>query len=86
MLGPVVGPIGRVVTGGRVWEGFGVDPYLAGALAYETVQGTQSVGVGTSTKVSTESITLLTEAALHCKRAREQPESRGRHRGCVQQH
>ena len=52
MLGPVVGPIGRVVTGGRVWEGFGVDPYLAGQLASRTVRGTQSMGVGTSTKVS----------------------------------
>ncbi|RYP28561.1 hypothetical protein DL767_007167 [Monosporascus sp. MG133] len=49
-LGPVVGPLGRVVTGGRNWEGFAADPYLCGALAYETVLGIQSQGVITSTK------------------------------------
>ncbi|KAH8195297.1 hypothetical protein TruAng_010546 [Truncatella angustata] len=49
-LGPVVGPVGRVVTGGRNWEGFSVDPYLCGVLASETVSGIQSVGVITSTK------------------------------------
>ncbi|KAI1270152.1 beta-glucosidase M [Xylariaceae sp. FL1019] len=49
-LGPVVGPIGRVVRGGRNWEGFSVDPYLCGALAAETVIGVQSQGVITSTK------------------------------------
>lgn len=53
-LGPVVGPIGRVVRGGRNWEGFALDPYLCGALAYETVLGIQSTGVATSTKVSIE--------------------------------
>lgn len=51
LLGPVVGPVGRVVFGGRNWEGFGADPYLAGALAYETVDGVQDQGVITSTKV-----------------------------------
>lgn len=25
LLGPVVGPVGRVVEGGRNWEGFSVD-------------------------------------------------------------
>ncbi|KAK9797888.1 putative Beta-glucosidase [Seiridium cardinale] len=49
-LGPVVGPLGRIASGGRNWEGFSNDPYLAGALAYDTVQGMQSVGVTTSTK------------------------------------
>ncbi|CAK7275417.1 hypothetical protein SEPCBS57363_006671, partial [Sporothrix epigloea] len=50
ILGPVVGPIGRTQLGGRVWEGLSVDPYLAGELVYETVKGSQSVGVITSTK------------------------------------
>ncbi|KAK9855329.1 hypothetical protein MYU51_002765 [Penicillium brevicompactum] len=50
LLGPVVGPLGRVVEGGRNWEGFSTDPYLTGALAYETVVGVQSSGVGASTK------------------------------------
>ncbi|KAI0515057.1 glycoside hydrolase superfamily [Xylaria bambusicola] len=50
LLGPVVGPLGRIASSGRNWEGFSNDPYLCGALAYETVQGTQSTGVITSTK------------------------------------
>ncbi|RHZ62505.1 hypothetical protein CDV55_104438 [Aspergillus turcosus] len=50
ILGPVVGPLGRVAEGGRNWEGFSNDPYLSGALVYETVHGAQSVGVGTCTK------------------------------------
>lgn len=50
-LGPVVGPLGRVVKGGRNWEGFSPDPYLTGMLVSETVSGIQSQGVITSTKV-----------------------------------
>ncbi|KAL2268706.1 hypothetical protein VTJ83DRAFT_3552 [Remersonia thermophila] len=50
LLGPAVGPLGRVVLNGRNWEGFSSDPYLAGVLAYETVSAVQSVGVITSTK------------------------------------
>ncbi|KAI1636846.1 glycoside hydrolase superfamily [Biscogniauxia mediterranea] len=49
-LGPVVGPLGRIASSGRNWEGFSNDPYLCGALASETVKGMQSVGVATSTK------------------------------------
>ncbi|KAI1075408.1 glycoside hydrolase superfamily [Whalleya microplaca] len=50
LLGPVVGPIGRVVKGGRNWEGFSIDPYLSGVLVHETISGTQSAGVITTTK------------------------------------
>ncbi|KAK3377960.1 beta-glucosidase [Podospora didyma] len=50
LLGPVVGPVGRVVLSGRNWEGFSVDPYLAGKIVFETVQAVQSVGVMASTK------------------------------------
>ncbi|OAA59049.1 beta-glucosidase [Niveomyces insectorum RCEF 264] len=50
MLGPVVGPAGRTVRSGRYWEGLSVDPYLAGALVYESVTGAQQAGVITSTK------------------------------------
>ncbi|KAI0104006.1 glycoside hydrolase superfamily [Nemania sp. FL0031] len=49
-LGPVVGPLGRIASSGRNWEGFSNDPYLCGALAYQTVKGIQSTGVITSTK------------------------------------
>jgi beta-glucosidase len=49
-LGPVVGPLGRVALGGRNWEGISNDPYLGGALVYETISGIQSNGVITSTK------------------------------------
>jgi len=30
-LAPVAGPLGRAPAAGRNWEGFGADPYLAGA-------------------------------------------------------
>jgi beta-glucosidase len=54
MLGPVVGPLGRVARGGRNWEGFSADPYLSGVLASETIQGVQAKGVITSVKVCFE--------------------------------
>ncbi|KAK0652300.1 glycosyl hydrolase family 3 N terminal domain-containing protein [Cercophora newfieldiana] len=50
LLGPVVGPAGRVVLSGRNWEGFSIDPYLAGQLVSETVTAVQAAGVITSTK------------------------------------
>lgn len=50
-LGPVVGPVGRIAVDGRYWEGFALDPYLSGQLAYETVAGVQSQGIITSVKV-----------------------------------
>ncbi|KAI5369394.1 putative glycoside hydrolase, family 3, glycoside hydrolase family 3 domain, immunoglobulin [Septoria linicola] len=40
-LAPVVGPLGRVVSGGRNWEGFTNDPYLAGQLVDPAVRGLQ---------------------------------------------
>ena len=51
ILGPVVGPMGRTVVSGRIWEGFGPDPYLSGAIAADTISGLQSRGVGACTKV-----------------------------------
>lgn len=35
----------RVPEGGRNYEGFGADPYLAGEVAYETIVGMQSQGL-----------------------------------------
>lgn len=52
LLGPSIGPMGRVVSGGRNWESFSVDPYLTGALVHETVRGVQEQGVLTSVKVN----------------------------------
>lgn len=40
-LGPVAGPLGRIAKGGRNWEGFSNDPYLAGELINPTVSGIQ---------------------------------------------
>lgn len=40
-LGPVGGGLGRIVRGGRNWEGFSNDPFLAGALLYESVVAMQ---------------------------------------------
>ncbi|KAJ5926537.1 Glycoside hydrolase superfamily [Penicillium verrucosum] len=50
ILGPVVGPLGRVALGGRNWEGFAADPYLSGILVAESVKGLQSQNVATSLK------------------------------------
>ncbi|KAJ5886665.1 uncharacterized protein N7473_009339 [Penicillium subrubescens] len=50
ILGPVVGPLGRVALGGRNWEGFSTDPYLSGILVSESVKGLQSQNVATSLK------------------------------------
>ncbi|KAH9904540.1 glycosyl hydrolase family 3 N terminal domain-containing protein [Xylariomycetidae sp. FL2044] len=49
-LGPVVGPLGRDPAGGRNFEAFGPDPYLAGVAVAATVEGTQSAGVVASVK------------------------------------
>ncbi|KAJ7073417.1 glycoside hydrolase superfamily, partial [Mycena belliarum] len=43
-LGPMMN-IGRIAQGGRNWEGFGADPFLAGEAAYETILGMQAGGV-----------------------------------------
>ncbi|CAL1705089.1 unnamed protein product [Somion occarium] len=43
-LGPMMN-LGRIAQGGRNWEGFGADPYLAGEAAYETILGMQGSGV-----------------------------------------
>ncbi|KAG9248651.1 glycosyl hydrolase family 3 N terminal domain-containing protein [Calycina marina] len=45
LLGPCVGPIGRMPAGGRNWEGFGADPYLQGVAAAQTIKGIQEEGV-----------------------------------------
>ncbi|SPO00260.1 probable beta-glucosidase [Cephalotrichum gorgonifer] len=45
LLGPCVGPIGRMPAGGRNWEGFGSDPYLQGVAGAETIRGIQSENV-----------------------------------------
>ncbi|KAL2151324.1 hypothetical protein VTH82DRAFT_6422 [Thermothelomyces myriococcoides] len=50
MLGPVAGALGRTPQGGRYWEGFGPDPYLAGVAMAESIQGIQSRGVVATAK------------------------------------
>ncbi|VUC23421.1 unnamed protein product [Clonostachys rosea] len=47
----VPGPLGRVATGGRNWEGFSNDPYLSGLLTGITVKGIQQRGVIASVKL-----------------------------------
>lgn len=61
ILGPVVGPLGRVALGGRNWEGFSTDPYLSGILVSESVKGLQSQNVATSLKV------CLFQSSVSCK-------------------
>ncbi|KDQ52334.1 glycoside hydrolase family 3 protein [Jaapia argillacea MUCL 33604] len=48
-LGPMMN-MGRNPEGGRNWEGFGADPFLSGASAYETILGMQSSGVQATAK------------------------------------
>ena len=50
MLGPSMGPLGRMPAGGRNWEGFGPDPVLAGIAASETIKGVQEEGVMATAK------------------------------------
>ncbi|KAK1470419.1 beta-glucosidase [Colletotrichum tamarilloi] len=50
ILGPSTGPMGRAALGGRNWEGFGPDPYLAGITIEHTITGMQSTGVQTCSK------------------------------------
>lgn len=45
ILGPVVGPVGRNALGGRLWETFGADPYLAGIGARLTTREIQNTGL-----------------------------------------
>lgn len=42
--------LGRIPQGGRNWEGFGIDPFLSGEAAYETVLGMQSSGIQAQAK------------------------------------
>ncbi|CAI6097753.1 unnamed protein product [Clonostachys chloroleuca] len=49
-LGPYSGPIGRHVAGGRNWESFGPDPYLAGVAMNASVLGIQPAGVQACSK------------------------------------
>eukprot|EP01117_Protostelium_nocturnum_P020569 TRINITY_DN931_c0_g1_i1.p1 TRINITY_DN931_c0_g1~~TRINITY_DN931_c0_g1_i1.p1 ORF type:complete len:768 (-),score=258.48 TRINITY_DN931_c0_g1_i1:179-2428(-) len=42
--------IGRVAAGGRNWEGFGADPFLAGQAAVSSILGIQSQGVMANAK------------------------------------
>lgn len=48
----MAGPLGRTALGGRNWEGFAADPYLAGVLSAETIKGMQDAGVIANLKVS----------------------------------
>lgn len=45
ILGPAVGPLGRMPSGGRNWEGFGSDPVLQGVAGAQTIRGIQEQGV-----------------------------------------
>ena len=45
LLGPSMGPLGRMPAGGRNWEGFGPDPVLQGIASAQTIKGIQDEGV-----------------------------------------
>lgn len=50
LLGPAMGPLGRMPAGGRNWEGFGSDPVLQAVAAAETIKGIQDAGVMATAK------------------------------------
>jgi beta-glucosidase len=50
-LGPALGALGKIPSGGRNWEGFSSDPYLMGIATAETIQGMQGSGVQACAKV-----------------------------------
>ncbi|KAF2749107.1 glycoside hydrolase family 3 protein [Sporormia fimetaria CBS 119925] len=50
LLGPAMGPLGRLPAGGRNWEGFGSDPVLQGIGAAQTIRGIQDEGVMATAK------------------------------------
>jgi beta-glucosidase len=50
LLGPAMGPFGRMPAGGRNWEGFGSDPVLQGVAAAQTIKGIQEEGVMATAK------------------------------------
>ncbi|KAF3767348.1 family 3 glycoside hydrolase [Cryphonectria parasitica EP155] len=50
LLGPVAGPLGKNAQGGRIWEGFGPDPYLTGIAMEQTIMGMQGSGVQATAK------------------------------------
>ncbi|CAO2651219.1 Nn.00g095160.m01.CDS01 [Neocucurbitaria sp. VM-36] len=50
LLGPAMGPLGRMPAGGRNWEGFGSDPVLQGIAAAQTIKGIQDEGIMATAK------------------------------------
>ena len=50
LLGPSMGPIGRMPAAGRNWEGFGADPVLEAVGASQTIRGIQDEGVQATAK------------------------------------
>lgn len=56
-LGPVSGSLGRMVRGGRNWEGGSPDPYLSGVQMGQITTGIQDVGV------------IATLTVSHCQQA-----------------
>ncbi|CAF9931380.1 MAG: hypothetical protein GOMPHAMPRED_005905 [Gomphillus americanus] len=50
LLGPSMGPIGRMPAAGRNWEGFGADPVLEAIAASQTIRGIQDEGVQATAK------------------------------------
>ena len=57
ILGPGMNLL-RVPRGGRNWEYYGEDPYVAGVGAYETIKGIQSSGVVRLFVIITASLSL----------------------------
>ncbi|SMY29351.1 unnamed protein product [Zymoseptoria tritici ST99CH_1A5] len=47
VFSPMVGPLGRIAKGGRNWEGYSNDAYLAGQMVYPAIKGLQENVIAT---------------------------------------
>lgn len=89
-LGPMAGPLGRIARGGRNWEGFSNDPYLAGVGMGLVTTGVQETGTMAVAKhwLGNECVHFqLAQVLANTDQTRRAPKSlRWSRRSCLFQH
>lgn len=62
VFSPMVGPLGRIAKGGRNWEGYSNDAYLAGQMVYPAIKGLQENVIATVKHfIGNEQVSLCVE-------------------------